>query len=47
MTNINWLLHLQGLIARVSHLHIGADIGSLGLIELWALYRHFLRLLEA
>ena len=43
----NWLKDLQTLIARFSHLNIGADIASLGLIDAWALYLHLSRLADS
>lgn len=45
--NNDWLLRLESLLARFSHLGIGADIGSLSLIELWALYLHLSRLVDS
>ncbi len=46
MTN-DWLLRLECLIARFSHLGVGADIGSLSLIELWGLYLHLSRMVDS
>ncbi|HMV13513.1 MAG TPA: hypothetical protein PKD88_02485 [Nitrosomonas sp.] len=39
-----WLEQLEMLLIRFSHLGIGADIDSMSLIELWAVYRYLLRL---
>lgn len=42
--NNDWLQRLQTLVARFSHLGIGDNIASLGLIELWAVYCYLSRL---
>ena len=44
--NDEWLERLQMLLMRFSHLGIGADVASLSLIELWALYLHLSRLAD-
>jgi hypothetical protein len=44
--NNDWLMHLQTLCERFSHLGIGADMAALSLIELWGLYRYLSRLVE-
>lgn len=41
-----WLIRLQMLCERFSYLGIGADLASLSLIELWALYRFLSRLAD-
>lgn len=41
-----WLEQLEMLLIRFSHLGIGADVASLSLIELWALYLHLSRLVD-
>jgi len=46
MNNQVWLQHLEMLLMRFSHLGIGADVASLSLIELWALYLHLSRLVD-
>ena len=38
------LQRLDTLVARFSHLNLDADMASLGLIELWALYCYLSRL---
>ena len=43
----NWLERLEMLLIRYSHLGIGADVASLSLIELWALYLHLSRLADS
>ncbi len=45
MNNL-WLERLEMLLARFSHLGIGADIPSLSMIELWAIYRYLSQLEE-
>ena len=40
----HWLDRLQMLLARFSHLGIGADIDSFTLSESWALYVYLTRL---
>lgn len=47
MNNKHWLERLQTLIARFSHLGIGADIATLSFIDAWALYLHLSRLAES
>lgn len=42
-----FITELEWLLARFSHLGIGADIASMGLIELWGVYCHLRRLVEA
>jgi hypothetical protein len=42
-----FITELEWLLARFAHLGIGADIASMGLIELWGVYRYLLRLAEA
>lgn len=44
MHNLEWLELLETLLARFSHLGMGADIASLSLIEAWGLYRLLSRL---
>lgn len=44
--NDDWLMCLQTLCERFSHLGIGADLAALSLIELWGLYRYLSRLVE-
>lgn len=44
--NDDWLMHLQTLSERLSHLGIGADLAALSLIELWGLYCYLSRLVE-
>ncbi len=44
--NETWLTRLEMLLVRFSHLGIGADVASLGMIELWALYLHLSRLVD-
>ncbi|NOU24499.1 MAG: hypothetical protein HOO90_03075 [Methylotenera sp.] len=47
MTNTEaWLTHLTLLIERFSYLGISADIATLSLIELWALYLYLSRMAE-
>ncbi len=45
--NENWLEQLEMLLVRFSHLGIGADVASLSLIELWALYLYLSRLVNS
>ena len=47
MNDNDWLERLKTLIARFSHLGIGADMASLSLIDAWALYLHLSRLAES
>ena len=42
--NDEWRERLEMLLIRFSHLGIGADIASLSMIELWAVYLHLSRL---
>jgi hypothetical protein len=44
--NKTWLEQLEMLLVCFSHLGIGADVASLSLIELWALYLHLSRLAD-
>lgn len=44
--NDDWLMCLQTLCERFSHLGIGADMAALSLIELWGLYCYLSRLVE-
>ncbi len=44
--NDEWLQRLEMLLIRFSHLGVGADVASLSLIELWALYLHLSRLVD-
>lgn len=44
--NEHWLERLQSLMVRFSQLRIDADIASLSLIGLWALYLHLSRLVD-
>ena len=44
--NNDWLERLEMLLVRFSHLGIGADVASLSLIELWAVYLHLSRLTD-
>ncbi len=44
--NDDWLQHLEILLVRFSHLGVGADVASLSLIELWAVYLHLSRLAD-
>ncbi len=44
--NETWLQQLEMLLIRFSHLGIGADIASLSMIELWAVYLHLSRLAD-
>lgn len=44
--NDDWLMRLQTLSERFSHLGIGADLAALSLIELWGLYCHLSRLVD-
>ena len=46
MNRDTWLEQLEMLLIRFSHLGIGADIASLSLIELQAVYRYLLRLAD-
>ena len=46
MSDDEWLERLQMLLIRFSHLGIGADVASLSLIELWALYLYLSRLVD-
>ena len=39
-----WLQRLHTLVARFSHLNLDADMASLSLLELWALYCYLSRL---
>lgn len=41
-----WLTSLSILIERFNYLGIGADIASLTLVDLWALYLQLSRLIE-
>ena len=47
MNDNDWLERLKMLIARFSHLGVGADIAALSLIDAWALYLHLSRLVES
>ena len=38
---------LEFFLSRFSHLGIGADIASMGMIELWGVYRYLQRLAES
>lgn len=42
--DISWLEQLEMLLVRFSYLGIAADVASLSLIELWALYCYLSRL---
>lgn len=44
--NNEWQKQLEMLLIRFSHLGIGADVASLSMIELWALYLHLSRLVD-
>lgn len=46
MNNQSWFQQLEMLLIRFSHLGIGADVASLSLIELWAVYLHLSRLAD-
>ncbi|SEN42931.1 hypothetical protein [Nitrosomonas marina] len=46
MSHETWLERLEMLLVRFSHLGIGADVASLGLIELWSLYVYLSRLTD-
>lgn len=46
MNNQAWLQQLEMLLIRFSHLDIGADVVSLSMIELWALYLYLSRLVD-
>ena len=46
MNRDTWLEQLEMLLIRFSHLGIGADIASMSLIELWAVYQYLLRLTD-
>lgn len=47
MMRAHWLDELNGLLDRFSGMGIGADIASMGLIELWGLYCFLRRLAES
>lgn len=47
MNRDTWLEHLEMLLVRFSHLGIGADIASLSLVELWAVYLYLSRLADS
>jgi hypothetical protein len=47
MNDNDWLEPLKTLIARFSHLGIGADMASLSLIDTLALYLHLSLLAES
>ena len=47
MNRDTWLEHLEMLLVRFSHLGIGADVASLSLVELWAVYLYLLRLADS
>ncbi len=42
----DWQRQLEMLLIRFSHLGIGADVASLSMIELWALYLYLSRLAD-
>lgn len=44
--NDDWLMRLQTLSERFSHLGIGVDLAALSLIELWGLYCYLSRLVD-
>lgn len=46
MMRDSWIERLEMLLIRFSHLGIGADIASMSLIELWAIYLYLLRLVD-
>lgn len=43
----SWLERLEMLLARFSHLGIGADVASFSLIEFLSLYVYLSRLMES
>ncbi|WP_165922965.1 hypothetical protein [Sulfurirhabdus autotrophica] len=47
MNRLEWFERLETLLNRFSYLGIDADIASLTLFELWALYLHLSRLVDA
>ncbi|GAC1611132.1 MAG: hypothetical protein NVS3B3_21600 [Aquirhabdus sp.] len=42
-----FIAELEMLLTRFSYLGMSADIASMGLIELWGVYRYLQRLAEA
>ena len=46
MSNEKWLMHLQTLCERFSHLGIGTDLAGLSMLELWGLYCYLSRLAD-
>lgn len=46
MNDEKWLVRLQMLCERFSHLGIGADLAGLSMIELWGLYCYLSRLAD-
>lgn len=46
MNQHDWIEELYALLARFSDIGVDADIASMSLWELWALYRFLLRLAE-
>ncbi len=46
MSDGSWLEQLEMLLARFSHLGIGADLAALSIVEAWGLYRFLLRLAD-
>jgi len=42
----DFLIRLQMLLTRFSHLGIGADIASMSIVELWGVYHYLRRLAE-
>ncbi len=47
MTNYSWLEELEMLLARFSHLGIGADLAALSIVEAKGVYLFLLRLADA
>ena len=46
MNNLDWLVRLQSLSVRFSHLGIGADLAALSIVEAWGLYLFLSRLAD-
>lgn len=47
MSNQCWLIQLEMLLQRFSHLGVSADMASLTLVELWGFYLFLTNLAEA
>ena len=47
MNNEHWLLQLNTLLVKYSHMGINTELASLTLIDAWGLYLYLVRLAEA